>query len=125
MHTPITCAKAPSAIGPYSQAILTADNRLFLSGQLGINPENGTMPDDFAGQTRQVMENLGQILRSAGFDFTDVVKTLIFLDDLKNFDTLNRIYAEYFKTHKPARSCVQVAGIPKGAKVEIELMAER
>lgn len=124
MKTYIKTEKAPAAIGPYSQAIVSG-SRLYVSGQLGINPQTGAMNDDFALQAKQVMENILAILNEAGYSFDDIVKTTIFISDLANFTCLNEIYGAYFKSGKPARSCFQVAGIPKGAKVEIELIAEK
>jgi 2-iminobutanoate/2-iminopropanoate deaminase len=114
--------QAPSALGPYSQAIDTG-NILFVSGQLGINPKTGELPESFEDQGKWVMENLKSVMAQAGYGFENVVKTTIFLDDLGYFSKINEIYGGYFTTHKPARSCFQVAAIPKGAKVEIELIA--
>ncbi|MGD8191863.1 RidA family protein [Brevibacillus ginsengisoli] len=124
MKKTIMTDKAPGAIGPYSQAIVSA-SRLYVSGQLGINPQTGEMDDDFATQAKQVMENISAILNEAGYGFEDIVKTTIFMSDLANFTCLNEIYGSYFPSGFPARSCFQVAGLPKGAKVEIELIAEK
>lgn len=124
MKKTIMTNNAPAAIGPYSQAIVSA-SRLYASGQLGINPQTGEMSDDFAIQAKQVMENISAILNEAGYDFDDIVKTTIFVTDLANFTCLNEIYGSYFKASKPARSCFQVAGLPKDAKVEIEFIAEK
>ena len=124
MNTVISTSKAPGAMGPYSQAICTG-SRLYISGQLGIDPATGDMPADFSAQAHLVMKNLGHVLAEAGFTFGDVVKTTIFLDDLANFTTLNEIYGSYLAEKKPARSCFQVAALPKGGKVEIELIAEK
>lgn len=118
----IQTGKAPAAIGPYSQAIL-ADGLLFTSGQLGINPENGEMPQGIAEQTGQALKNLLAILEEAGFRKEDVVKTLIFLKDMKDFAVVNEIYAGFFGEHKPARSCVEVARLPKDGLVEVEAVA--
>ncbi|MDR1205145.1 MAG: RidA family protein [Peptococcaceae bacterium] len=118
----VSTDQAPAAFGPYSQAIDTG-NMLFVSGQLGIDPKTGEMPGDFDRQAKLVMQNLDAILTQAGYSFKDVVKTTIFLDDLANFAAVNDIYGTYFTEHKPARACFQVAGIPKGAKVEIEMIA--
>ncbi len=120
----IQTGKAPAAIGPYSQAIL-ADGLLFTSGQLGINPENGEMPQGIAEQTGQALKNLLAILEEAGFRKEDVVKTLIFLKDMKDFAVVNEIYAGFFGEHKPARSCVEVARLPKDGLVEVEAVAVR
>lgn len=124
MNKAISCTQAPAAMGPYSQAVCTG-GRLYVSGQLGIDPASGALPETFAAQARNAMENLGHILGEAGFSFADVVKTTIFLDDLANFSALNDIYGSYLADPKPARSCFQVAGLPKGAKVEIEVIAEK
>lgn len=124
MKTIIKTNEAPAAIGPYSQAIVS-DSRLYVSGQLGINPQTGEMSNDFALQAKQVMENIAAILHEAGYSFDDIVKTTIFMSDLANFTCLNEIYGAYFQSGKPVRSCFQVAGLPKGAKVEIELIAEK
>lgn len=116
----ITSKNAPSAIGPYSPGIFH-NGMLFLSGQLGIDPQSGTLvSDDTALQTEQVLKNMKTLLAETGFDFTNVVKTTIFLQSLDDFKVVNEIYARYFGDHKPARSTVQVAKLPLGAKVEIE-----
>ena len=122
MKTKVTTDKAPAALGPYSQA-LVVDGTLYASGQLGIDPATGEMPEAFEAQAKQVMLNMGAVLKEAGYDYSDVVKTTIFVDDLANFTVLNDIYGEYFTEYQPARSCVQAARIPKDAKVEIEFIA--
>ncbi len=124
MQGVISSSKAPAALGPYSQAICVG-TRLYISGQLGIDPGTGELPEGFSEQAHCSMKNLGHILAEAGFSFDDVVKTTIFLDDLANFSLLNEIYGAYFPGRKPARSCYQVAALPKGGKVEIELIAEK
>jgi 2-iminobutanoate/2-iminopropanoate deaminase len=118
----VSTNQAPAAFGPYSQAIDTG-HILFTSGQLGIDPATGEMPEEFDRQAKLAMQNLNSILTQAGYCFDDVVKTTIFLEDLANFAAVNDIYGAYFTDHKPARSCFQVAGLPKGAKVEIEMIA--
>lgn len=118
IHTP----KAPAAIGPYSQAIV-ADGFLYTSGQLGIDPETGTLPPDIAGQTEQSLKNIRAILEEAGLRINDVVKTVIYLKDLSDFTLVNEIYAAFFGDHKPARSCVEVSRLPKNGLVEIEAVA--
>jgi 2-iminobutanoate/2-iminopropanoate deaminase len=116
----ISSKNAPSAIGPYSPGIFH-NGMLFLSGQLGIDPQSGALiSDDTALQTEQVLKNMKTLLAEAGFDFKNVVKTTIFLQSLDDFKIVNEIYARYFGDHKPARSTVQVAKLPLGAKVEIE-----
>jgi len=116
----ISSKNAPSAIGPYSPGIYH-NGMLFLSGQLGIDPQSGALiADDTAMQAEQVMKNIKTLLNETGFDFKNVVKTTIFLQSLDDFKIVNEIYARYFGEHKPARSTVQVAKLPLGAKVEIE-----
>ena len=113
---------APEPVGPYSQAI-KANGFLYCSGQIAINPKNNEFIDgDIAEQTVQVMKNIEAVLAEAGCDFKDVIKTTCFLDDMKNFGAFNEIYAKYFIS-KPARSCVE-AKLPKGAKVEVEVIAK-
>lgn len=125
MKKQIATEKAPAALGPYSQAIMVGD-MLFASGQVPIDPATG----DLAGgtvevQAKQVFENLRQVLAAADMDFGNVVKTTVFLTDLANFSTVNEIYAEYFTEPYPARSCVQIAALPKGSMLEVELIATR
>ena len=115
---------APAAIGPYSQAIDTG-NMLFISGQLGIDPSSGEIPESFEDQAKNVMNNIKAILETAGFGFDNVVKTTIFLADMADFAKINEIYGACFPNHKPARSCIQAAALPKGGKVEIETIACR
>ena len=115
--------KAPKPIGPYSQAILS-DNLVYTSGQIGIDPETGNLSGTIEGQTDQVMRNLGEILKESGLDFSDVVATRIYLTNLSDFGTVNTIYAHYLGNSSPARSTVQVAGLPRGALIEIEMTAQ-
>ncbi len=116
----IASKNAPSAIGPYSPGIFH-NGMLFLSGQLGIDPQRGVLvSDDTALQTEQAMKNMKTLLNEAGFNFNNVVKTTIFLQSMDDFKIVNEIYARYFGDHKPARSTVQVAKLPLEAKVEIE-----
>ncbi len=115
--------EAPEALGPYSQAV-QAGNMLFTSGQIAIDPQTGeVITDDIKRATEQVMKNLEAILYEAGYQWTDVVKTTIFLADMDDFGEVNEVYGTYFMHHKPARSCVQVAKLPKGMTVEIECVA--
>ena len=114
---------APAAIGPYSQAV-KAGNLLFVSGQVPFVP--GTMEiveGDVKAQTAQSLKNLQAILKEAGADFSNVVKTTVFIKDMNEFAQINEVYAEYFGENKPARACVEVARLPKDVKVEIELIA--
>ena len=121
IHTP----KAPAALGPYSQAI-AAGGMVVTAGQIGLDPASGQMVSASAGeQTRQAMTNLGQVLGPAGSSFAKVVKSTIFPTDLTDFAVVNEIYASFLTEPYPARSTVQVAALPKGAKVEIEMVALR
>jgi len=123
MKVVIETAAAPKAIGPYSQAV-KANGFLFVSGQIPVEPETGQMTAvDVVAQTKQVMENLGAILNAEGLGFADVVKTTIYLTDLSEFARVNEAYGAYFESAPPARATVQVAALPKGAKVEIEAIA--
>lgn len=115
---------APAAVGPYSQAI-QLDNLIFISGQIGLDPENGTLRAGLAEQTRQVLANLAAVLTAAGGSMNTVVKTTIFLTDINDFATVNAIYAEAFDADPPARSTVQVAALPLGGLIEIEAIALR
>ena len=119
----VSTDKAPSAIGPYSQAIICGD-MLFTSGQIPINPETGNIEaTDITAQTEQVMKNLAAVLDAAGTSFENVVKTTCFLAEIADFAAFNAVYAEYFVS-KPARSCVAVKDLPKGALCEVELIAK-
>ncbi len=119
----ISTDKAPGAIGPYSQAIICGD-MLFTSGQIPINPQTGNIEaTDITAQTEQVMKNLGAVLEEAGTSFENVVKTTCFLAEISDFAAFNEVYAKYF-TSKPARSCVAVKDLPKGALCEVELIAK-
>ena len=115
---------APKAIGPYSQAV-KSEGILYTSGQIALDPATGEIvPGDFAAQARRVFENLKAVLHAGGSDFNQVLRATVYLTDLGNFQTLNAIYAEYFGEHKPARTTVQVAGLPRGSGVEIDLLAK-
>ena len=119
----VSTDKAPSAIGPYSQAIICGD-MLYTSGQIPINPETGAIEaTDITAQTEQVMKNLGAVLAEAGTSFENVVKTTCFLANISDFAAFNEVYAKYFVS-KPARSCVAVKDLPKGALCEVELIAK-
>ena len=120
----ISTNNAPAAIGPYSQA-LDLGNMVFVSGQIPIDPATGTMPDAIEEQAKQSLTNLKNILAEAGLGMENVVKTVVFLADLGDFAAVNAVYETFFADPFPARSCVQVAAIPKGAKVEIECIAQR
>jgi 2-iminobutanoate/2-iminopropanoate deaminase len=119
----ISTSDAPAAIGPYSQAIRSG-NFIFCSGQIPLDPKSGEMvADDIGAQTRRVLDNVSGLLKSEGLSLGDVVKTTIFLTDLGNFQIVNEIYGSYFNNQPPARSTVQVSALPKGAKIEIEVIA--
>lgn len=122
MKKVIASPKAPKAVGPYSQAI-ELNGTLFVSGQLPVNPADGTVPASVEDQTRQSLANIGAILEEAGLGYGDIVKTTVLLDDIKNFAAMNAVYAEYFPDTKPARVCYQVAALPMGVKVEIDAVA--
>ena len=115
--------KAPAPIGPYSQAVLSG-NTLYVSGQIALNPVDGQLITvNIIRETNQVMENIGAILKEAGFNFSDIVKTTIFLKDMQNFQTVNEVYGNYFKDNFPARETVEVSGLPKNVNVEISVIA--
>jgi 2-iminobutanoate/2-iminopropanoate deaminase len=118
----ITSPNAPKAVGPYSQAVL-ADNTLYISGQLPINPETGLVPETIEEQTAQSLKNVGAILAEAGFTFSDVVKSTVLLADMNDFAAMNAVYAQTYAELPPARVCYQVAKLPLGVKVEIDTIA--
>ena len=119
----INTKKAPAAIGPYSQAT-KFNNLVFVSGQIAINPEtNEFLDDDITIQTKQVIENIKTILKGAGSSLEKVLKITIFITNMKGFGQVNKVYAEYFETSLPARACVEVSNLPKGAKIEMEAIA--
>lgn len=117
---PVTASGAPAAIGPYVHAVAVGD-LLFTSGQIPLTLD-GTMPEGIAAQTEQVFDNLAAVLAAAGTGLDRVVKATVFVTDLGDFATLNAVYEKRFGSHKPARSTVQVAALPRGASVEIELV---
>ena len=118
----IATKEAPQAIGPYSQAI-EANGFIYTSGQIALMPDGSMETRDVEYQTHQVMKNLFYVLEAAGAHFNDVIKTTIYLADMNDFDTVNKVYAHYFGTHKPARSTIAVKTLPKNALVEIECVA--
>ncbi|MBQ3134423.1 MAG: RidA family protein [Oscillospiraceae bacterium] len=125
MKTVITAVNAPVALGPYSHAVAVGD-LLYTSGQIGLDPATGKLAGDgIEAQTEQVLRNLEQVLAANGMTFANVVKTTVFLTDLADFSTVNGIYATRFSAQPPARSCVQVAALPAGARIEIELVAAK
>ena len=124
MNKIISTDKAPKAIGPYSQGVLCG-NTLYCSGQIAVNPEtNEFISGGIEEQTEQVLKNIDGLLKAAGFTFADAVKTSCFLADMKDFDVFNKIYEKAF-TSKPARSCIAAKSLPKGALVEIEVIAAK
>ena len=118
----ISTPSAPAAIGPYSQG-LRSGNMVFISGQIPVDPATGEMVEGIEAQAKQALTNLRNVLAAAGLSTKNVIKTTVFLADLKDFPTVNAVYESFFLAPFPARSCVQVAGIPKGALVEIECIA--
>lgn len=120
----VSTSAAPQAIGPYSQAIVAGDT-IFCSGQIPLTPDGALIEGDVAAQTHQVLANLQSVLQSAGFTLADVVKTTVFLADMNDFAAMNEVYAEFFPATPPARSTIQVARLPRDARVEIEAIARR
>lgn len=119
----IATPDAPKAIGPYSQATVSG-GLLFTAGQIPLDPATGEfVPGGVTEQATRVLENLGAVLRAGGSDFSQVLKTTVFLVDMTDFAAVNEVYAKYFGDHRPARSTVAVAALPRGAKVEIEMVA--
>ena len=115
--------KAPAAVGPYSQAV-KANGMLFISGQLGINPDSGDFLDGIENQVEQSLKNIEAILKAANSSLDKVVKATVFLKDMHDFDLMNKVYAKFFSKDPPARCCVEVSRLPMDAKVEIEVIAE-
>lgn len=124
MKQPISTTKAPGAIGPYSQAITTG-NLLFISGQIPVNPADGSIPEGIKAQTAQSIANIKAILAEAGMSMDNVVKTTVFLADMSLFTEMNEVYAENFTAPYPARSAVAVRELPKQVLVEIETIASK
>jgi len=118
----ISTKEAPSAIGPYSQAVV-ANGFIYTSGQIGMDEKGVVIADDVVNQAHQVMKNLFYVLEAGGAHFNDVIKTTIFLADMDDFDKVNEVYAHYFGHHKPARSTVAVKTLPKNVKIEIDCIA--
>ena len=119
----VSTTEAPAAVGPYSQAVRIGP-LLFTAGQIPLDPQSGQIvSEDVAVQTKRVLDNLTAVLKAEGMDFSNIVKTTVFMTNLGDFQTMNEVYASYFKDAPPARSTVQVTALPKGAQVEIELIA--
>ena len=119
----ISTPDAPAAVGPYSQAVRVGST-IYCAGQIPLDPKTGQIvSNDISEQTRRVLQNIGAVLKAEGLTFDNIVKTTIFLTDLADFQTVNEIYGSYFKQAPPARSTVQVPALPKGARIEIEVIA--
>ena len=119
----IQTEQAPAAIGPYSQAIRIGDF-LYTSGQIALDPESGMfLSGEIEEETEQTLKNISAILQAGGLNLENVVKTTVYLFDLNHFSRMNQVYEKYFSKNKPARACVQVAALPKGAKIEIDAIA--
>ena len=119
----VSTEKAPAAIGPYSQAIIT-NGFVFASGQIPIIPETGALAEGLEAQAHQVFKNVTELLRAAGTDISRTVKTTVFIKDMNDFAAINAVYSQYFSTPVPARSCVEVARLPKDVLLECEVVAE-
>ena len=119
----VNTSKAPEALGPYSHATVI-NGLVFTSGQIPLNLDGEIVSDDVKAQTKQVLENVKVVLDEAGSDIDSVIKATIFIADMNEFQNINEVYGEYFAKHQPARSCVEVARLPKDVKVEIELIAK-
>ncbi|MCI7514166.1 MAG: RidA family protein [Bacteroidales bacterium] len=124
MKKVIATADAPKAVGPYSQAI-EANGTVYVSGQIPVNPADGSIPSDIVAQAHQSLKNVGAILKAAGLDYQNVVKTTVLLADINDFKAVNEVYAQYFTAQQPARACFQVAALPLGVKLEVEAIAVR
>lgn len=122
-HKIVSTAEAPRAIGPYSQAV-EIDGFLFCSGQIALDPATGQLiAGDVRTQTERVLANLGAVLQAGGCDFSDVVRTTVYLSDLDDFAAMNEVYATAFSSNPPARSTIQAARLPRGARIEIDVIA--
>lgn len=124
MKNVVVTDKAPGAIGPYSQGINIGD-LFFFSGQIPLDPQTGEMPDGIEAQAHMALKNVKGLLESQGLDFSNVVKATVFLDDIADFGKVNEIYAQYFVEPYPARSAVEVGKLPKGALIEVEVIASK
>jgi len=125
MQKKISTTKAPGAIGPYSQAV-EIDNLVYTSGQLGVDPVTGELAEGVEAQTKLALENVKAVLAEAGLEMSSIIKSLVFITDMNDFAKVNGVYAQYINGDVlPARSCVQVAALPKGGLVEIEVIAKK
>lgn len=120
----VTSSAAPKAVGPYSQAMITGDF-IFCSGQIGIDPKTGEIKGNLEEQTKQIFTNIRAVLKEAYCDLNNVVKTTVYLTNIKDFEKMNAIYEKEFDDHKPARSTIGVYALPKNARIEIEVIATR
>lgn len=120
----IQTVHAPAAVGPYVQAV-QAGNMLYASGQLGLIPETGELPEGIEAQTKQALANVSAILEEAGYTKEDVIKTTVYITNMDDFATVNSIYGTFFENNQPARSCVEVSKLPKGGLVEVEVIASK
>ena len=120
----INAENAPAAVGPYCHAVEAGDF-VFTTGQIGLDPSTQELAEGIEAQTKQVLENLKAVLKAAGLTLSDVIKTTVFLDDVSDFGVVNEIYETYFNDSKPARSCVEAGALPKGALIEIEVIAAK
>ncbi len=118
----ILTPKAPAPIGPYSQAVMVG-NTLYCSGQIALNANGELLTDSITMEVNQIMHNIGEVLKAAKMDYSNIVKTSIFLTNMQDFAKVNEVYATYFKADFPARETVQVSGLPKGVNVEISVIA--
>lgn len=126
MNTIISTNNAPGAIGPYSQGVKTAGGLLFVSGQIPLVPATGAMVEGgIEAQTEQVLNNLKAIVTEAGYALTDVVKTTVYITNINDFGKVNEVYGKFFTENRPARVCVEVSNLPKGALVEIDVIASK
>lgn len=121
----IESENAPKAIGPYSPGVETDNGYIFLSGQLGLNPQSGELKSTLEDQTKQAFQNIHGLLESADLKKSDVCKVTVFITDMEKFNQVNEIYSDFFNDHKPARSVVGVQALPKNARIEIECIAQR
>ena len=120
----INAENAPAAVGPYCHAV-EAGNFVFTSGQIGLDPNTQELAEGIEAQTKQVLENLKAVLKAAGLTLRDVIKSTVFIEDVSGFGVVNEIYETYFNDSKPARSCVEAGALPKGALIEIEVIAAK
>lgn len=118
----VSTNNAPAVVGPYSQA-LEVNGFVFCSGQIGIDPNTGSLQEGIENQTRQTLNNINEVVRASGSNLSHILKTTIYLSDMKNYALVNQIYGEYFKDHKPARATVEVSRLPKDCLIEIEAIA--